>query len=207
MPTSTPIFKEQTKEYILKYIDKSANIIDIGAGVGTYADMLRPLGYDNIDAVEVFNQYIENYHLKSKYRSVFNHNIINSELYLNDYSLAILGDVVEHMTYRDSLIVLDKLKLCKEIIIAVPFNAIQGPSMGNQYEIHIQNDLTNEKFLSMYEEFIPLCLRYDYGVYVKNTNDNNQENLYVVDLPDEEISKLTEQYSHRKIVNLNKEAE
>jgi hypothetical protein len=207
MPHSTPIFKEQTKDYILRRINKSANIIDIGAGVGTYADMLRPLGYNNIDAVEVFDQYIENYHLASKYRSVFNHNIINSELYLNDYSLAILGDVVEHMTYRDSLIVLDKLKLCKEIIIAVPFNAIQGPSMGNQYEIHIQNDLTNEKFLSMYEEFIPLCIRYDYGVYLKNTNDNNNENLYVVDLPDEEISRLTEQYSHRKIVNLNKEVE
>ena len=79
--------------------------------------------------------------------------------------------------------------------------------MENEYEIHIQNDLTNEKFLAMYEGFTPFCIRYDYGVYFKNNNDNNKENLYVVDLPDEEISKLTEQYSHRTIVNLNKETE
>ena len=206
MPTSTPIFKEQTKDYILKHINVSANIIDIGAGLGTYADMLRPLGYDNIDAVEVFQTYVDGYQLRSKYRTVYVDNIITSDIYLNDYSFAILGDVVEHMFYADSLKVLDKLKHC-ELIIAVPFQASQGPVMGNEYEIHIQNDLTNEKFLAMYEGFIPLCLRYDYGVYVRNTNENNTENLYVVDLPDEEISKLTEQYSHRKIVNLNKEAE
>lgn len=206
MPTSTPIFKEQTKDYILKHINVSANIIDIGAGLGTYADMLRPLGYDNIDAIEVFQTYVDGYQLRSKYRTVYVDNIITSDIYLNDYSFAILGDVVEHMFYADSLKVLDKLKHC-ELLIAVPFQASQGPVMGNEYEIHIQNDLTNEKFLSMYEGFIPLCLRYDYGVYVRNTNENNTENLYVVDLPDEEISKLTEQYSHRKIVNLNKEAE
>jgi hypothetical protein len=206
MPTSTPIFKDQTKEYISRRIDKSANIIDIGAGIGTYSDMLKPLGYDNIDAIEVFQNYVDGYQLRLKYRTVYVDNIITSDVYLNDYTFAILGDVVEHMFYSDSLKVLDKLKHC-EVLIAVPFQAYQGAVMDNEYEIHIQNDLTNEKFLAMYEGFIPFCIRYDYGIYIKNTNDNNKENLYVIDLPDEEISKLTEQYSHRKIVNLNKETE
>lgn len=204
MPTSTPIFKEQTKDYIERHIDTSANIIDIGAGLGTYADMLKPLGYNNIDAVEVFQNYVDGYNLKAKYRTVYVDNIITSSIYLADYNLAILGDVVEHMYYPDSIKVLDRLKHC-EVIIAVPFQASQGSVMGNEYEIHIQNDLTNEKFLYMYEGFIPLCIRYDYGVYIKNTNVNNQEKLYVIDLPDEEVSKLTEQYSHREVINLNKE--
>lgn len=204
MPTSTPIFKEQTKQYIIDHFDTSTNIIDIGAGVGTYADMLVPLGYSNIDAIEIFETYVNGYNLKSKYRSVYLDNIITSLIYLQDYKLAILGDVVEHMLYPDSLVVLDKLKHC-ETIVAVPFQANQGPVMGNEYEIHIQNDLTNEKFLSIYEGFIPLCLRYDYGVYIKNTNTNNKSPLYIQDLHDEVIEKLSAQYSHRQIINLNKE--
>lgn len=203
MPTSTPIFKEQTKDYILKHIPKDTNIIDIGAGIGTYADMLKPLGYNNIDAIEVFQPYIDGYGLKSKYRSVFNQNIIDSEIYLLDYNLAILGDVIEHMTYRDSLIVLNKLNHCKNIIICVPFNAPQGPEMGNQYEIHIQNDLTNEKFLHMYPDFDILCLRYDYGVYVKKNSDNANETIYTLDATEQDQLFLSQHYTSRHIINLN----
>lgn len=203
MPTSTPIFKPQTIEYITKYIDKSTNIIDIGAGMGTYSILLRPLGYDNIDAIEVYQPYIDGYHLKAKYRSVYDHNIINSELYLQDYGLAILGDVIEHMTYRDSLIVLEKLKHINDIIIAIPFHASQGAVMGNSYETHIQNDLSNKKFLDMYPEFTLYCLRYDYGIYLKkNTNSENQP-IFILDPGPDDISFIEQNYSSRKIINLN----
>jgi hypothetical protein len=203
MPTSTPIFKSQTINYITKHIDKETNIIDIGAGVGTYADLLKPLGYNNIDAIEVYEPYIEGYHLKDKYRSVFNHNIINSELYLDDYKLAILGDVIEHMTYRDSLIVLNKLKSCEDIIIGVPFNAKQDSVMGNEYEVHIQNDLYNEKFLQMYPDFELYCLRYDYGIYLKKNNKNNNEPIYTLDITEQDKAFLSTHYSSKNIINLN----
>lgn len=203
MPTSTPIFKSQTIDYITKYIDRSTNIIDIGAGMGTYSNLLRPLGYDNIDAIEIYQPYIDGYHLRDKYRSVYDHNIINSQLYLQDYNLAILGDVVEHMTYRDSLIVLDKLKHMQDIIIAIPFNASQGPVMGNNYETHIQNDLSNKKFLDIYTDFTLYCLRYDYGVYLKKNNNSENESIYILDPGPDDIAFVEQYYSSRKIINLN----
>lgn len=203
MPKSTPFFKTETINYILKHIDKSANIIDIGAGVGTYSDLLKPLGYLNIDAVEVYEPYVQGYHLTSKYRSVYNQNIIDSQLYMEDYNLAILGDVVEHMTYRDSLIVLEKLKKCLDVIIAVPFNASQDAVMGNIYEIHIQNDLYNEKFLNIYPDFELYCLRYDYGVYLKKNDNSLNSPLYTVDLTDNDKEFISQYYSHKQVINLN----
>jgi hypothetical protein len=203
MPTSTPFFKKETIQYIQQHIDTSKNILDIGAGVGTYSDLLKPLGYNNIDAIEVYEPYIKGYDLASKYRSVYNHNIIDSELYVEDHDLAILGDVVEHMTYRDSLKVLEKLKNCQDIIIAVPFNASQEAVMGNIYEIHIQNDLYNKKFLDIYPDFELYCLRYDYGVYLKKNDNSLNAPLYTVDLTDSDREFLNEQYSHKQIINLN----
>lgn len=206
MPISTDFFKPQTIQYIEKYIDKSTNIIDVGAGIGTYADLLKPLGYNSIDAVEVFEPYITAYGLKSKYRSVFCQNIIESELFLDDYKLAILGDVLEHMTYADSLRVLNKLSHCDDIIIGVPFQASQDAVGGNEFERHIQNDLSNNKFLSIYPDFELYCLRYDYGVYLKKNNNSIQQPIYTVDITDSDVSFLTEKYSHKNIINLTSEA-
>ena len=71
MPASTNYFKQETKEYILKKYDKSIKILDIGAGIGTYSNMLKPEGYLNIDCVEVFENYVEQFKLKDKYQNVF----------------------------------------------------------------------------------------------------------------------------------------
>lgn len=205
MPTSTSFFKPQTIQYIEKNIDKLTNIIDIGSGIGTYADLLKPIGYNSIDAVEVFEPYIEAYDLKSKYRSVFCQNIIESELFLDDYNLAILGDVVEHMTYADSLIVLKKLSHVKDIIIAVPFQSNQDDWGDNRFEIHIQNSLSNSKFLSMYPDFELFCLRYDYGIYLKKNSTTSNQPIYTIDIPNDDTLFLAEKYPYKNIINLTQE--
>ena len=207
MPISTSFFKTQTIEYIEKNINKSTNILDIGAGIGTYADLLKPLGYNGIDAIEVFEPYIDSYELRSKYRSVFCQDIIKSELFLDDYNLANLGDIIEHMTYADSLMVLEKLSHVKDIIIAVPFQANQDAVGGNQYERHIQNDLTNSKFLSIYPDFELFCLRYDYGVYLKRNEISILQPIYTIDITESDKVFLQQRYSSKTIINLNDSSE
>jgi hypothetical protein len=205
MPTSTSIFKRETINYITKHISKSTNILDVGAGIGTYADLLKPLGYNNIDAIEVFQPYIDAYGLNTKYRSVFCHNIIDTEVYLQDYNLVILGDVIEHMTYRGSLSVLNKIQHVTDVIIAVPFMAKQDVVGGNTYEKHIQNDLTNEKFLSIYPDFELYCLRYDYGIYLKKNEHSIKEVIYAMSITDNDKIFLNTRYPNKEIVYLNED--
>jgi|TARA_B100001094_G_scaffold325030_1_gene378673 phospholipid N-methyltransferase len=202
MPTSTSIFKEQTIEYICKYINTESNIIDIGAGAGTYYNTLYPLGYRNIDAVEVFEKYISQFNLKDKYRNVFNQNVISLDIDLTKYQLAIFGDVIEHISYVDAINTLDKFNnTCEDIIVGVPFNAEQDAQFGNQYEIHIQSDLNNEKFLSLYRDFELYCLRYDYGIYIKKKTANSYVPIYTLDITEEDKDFLAN-YSNRAIIEI-----
>ena len=69
MPYSTGYFKTETKDYILKNYPKDVRILDVGAGCGTYSDLLKPLGYVNIDCVEVFSEYVSQFNLKEKYNN------------------------------------------------------------------------------------------------------------------------------------------
>tara|TARA_Y100000389_G_scaffold204994_1_gene261750 strand:- start:13279 stop:13908 length:630 start_codon:yes stop_codon:yes gene_type:complete len=203
MPVSTCIFKEQTIEYITKYINTESNIIDIGAGAGTYYNRLYPLGYKNIDAVEVFEEYILKFNLKDKYNNVFYQNVISLDIDLKKYQLAIFGDIIEHMSYVDAITTLSKFNNdCEDVIVGVPFNAEQEAEFDNQYEIHIQYDLSNEKFLSLYRDFDIYCLRYDYGIYIKNNAKNSEVPIYILDATEEDKDFLTN-YSDRPIVDMN----
>ena len=94
MPYSTGYFKTETKDYILENFPKNTKILDVGAGIGTYSDLLKPRGYENMDCVEVFQPYIDQYDLKSKYNNVFNHNIVDSDINFNEYDLVIFGDII-----------------------------------------------------------------------------------------------------------------
>ena len=61
MPVSTSFFKTETLDYIVKNFKTDIKILDVGPGVGTYSNLLKPLGYTNLDCVEVFSKYIDDY--------------------------------------------------------------------------------------------------------------------------------------------------
>ena len=75
MPFSTPIFKNETVDFIKAKFHSSDTVLDVGAGSGTYADHLNTF-FTRMDAVEIFTPYIEEYHLKDKYTNVFNVDIL-----------------------------------------------------------------------------------------------------------------------------------
>lgn len=204
MPFSTNIFKEEIIDFINRKFDNTSAILDVGAGSGIYGQLLKR-DFPNIDAIEVFEPYVTSYDLPSKYRNVFVGDVLTTnEINFEQYSLFILGDVFEHLSETDARALLDKLsKVNAEIIVAVPFNSPQGEAFDNKYERHLQPKLSLVSMLKDYPELIPLCVRYDYGVFVSNKKENQFLSIFYKDLEDEFIQKLKEGYRFRSLINVD----
>lgn len=166
MATSYEFYKKDIKKYLEERFDENATILDVGAGCGTYYNLLHDY-YKNIDAVEVFKPNIENYELEKKYREVYNINI--KDFKYCDYDIIIFGDIIEHLTVKDAQKVLKyAYKHCLEMIVAVPYMCEQGIAEDNIYEIHKQPDLTPENMIERYPMLKLLYSNDLYGYYVKD---------------------------------------
>lgn len=165
MGTSYTYFKKDVRNYVLNNFKEDIEILDVGAGCGTYYDLLGDK-YRNIDGVEVYKKNIEDNHLESKYRRVYWEDIRNFKY--KYYDLVIFGDVLEHLTVKEAQKVLKyAIEHSLEVIVAVPYMYEQGIVEGNVYEIHKQPDLKPENVLERYPELELLYGNEEYGYYVK----------------------------------------
>jgi 2-polyprenyl-3-methyl-5-hydroxy-6-metoxy-1,4-benzoquinol methylase len=150
MGTSHP----ETKPWILQKIRqyKPKTILDVGAGSGTYSSLLKRGGYTraSIDAVEVWEPYIDEFNLKSKYRNVYQTDIRDFDRFNHD--LVIFGDVLEHMSVQDALKVWDTAsKYCAHAVISIPIiHYHQHAINGNPYEEHVKEDWSHEEVLQVF---------------------------------------------------------
>ena len=176
MPYSFTYFKEEVKEWFLKNVPTSKRILDVGPGIGTYSDLLRSLGY-RIDAVEIYEPYIEKYNLRDKYDNVFIGSIVTFDI--NDYDFIILGDVLEHIpaNYAKELI-RDIVAAKKECLVAIPYEMEQGEHEGNIYETHHQPDLTHEVMIERYPDLSCIYRNEYYGYYTYT--HTKEEKMYVL---------------------------
>lgn len=156
------------KGYICDWIRQrfpvTASILDVGACDGKWRLLLHE--YENIDAVEIFTPSAEA--IKPMYRRVFNADVFGLEY--DPYDLIIFGDVIEHMTIEHAQSVLEYAKpRCNEMIVGVPYKYHQGPMYGNEWERHIQDDLTEELFKDRYKGLEILIGCENYGYFHKET--------------------------------------
>lgn len=127
--------------------------LDIGIGFGTYGVLVREYLdlWDNIDetkayawkrgldGVEIFEEYITPMH-----------RFLYDDIYIGDartvvptltkrYNLAILADVIEHLSSADGKKLLaDILAVSDNLIVTTPKNVkVQGALYGNEHERHI----------------------------------------------------------------------
>ena len=142
--------KPEVKWLIAKEIEKGAECLDVGACDGEYFNLLGDLL--TMDAVEVWEPNIERYDLTHKYRMVYHDDI--RHLKYGDYDVIIFGDVIEHMSVEDAQKVIEYAKNHSTmVIVAVPYRFKQDAIYGNPYEVHIQDDLTEDLFMQRYEGF------------------------------------------------------
>ena len=164
MPYSYDYFKIDVCKHIIKTQPQYSKILDAGAGSGKYGAMLR-MWFNNIDALEIFEPYIEQFKLKEIYNNVYNDNIIHFDI--AEYDYIIMGDILEHLTIEDAHNLITKIHLGgKKCLVAIPYTMEQGEVNGNIYETHLQPDLTHEVFLFRYPMMKELYRNHEYGYYI-----------------------------------------
>jgi trans-aconitate methyltransferase len=146
---------------------KPQSVLDVGAGAGKYADLLRGILPEcNIEAVEPEASYITTYNLHSKYNKIYNKDIkrfLEEDLLNNKvYDLVIFGDVLEHLYLNDAMNVLNSIYYCsKKVIVQFPTNVPQNDYGGVKWEVHRCNLSLND------------FSRYDVRYYVKVPESTN----------------------------------
>lgn len=165
MAYSYSYYKQEVRNYLINMFDSKSKVLDVGAGEGTYYELLKD-HFKLIDAVEVFKPNIIKYNLKRKYHKVYNINI--KDFKYEYYDLIIFGDIIEHLEVEEAQKVLEyAYNHCKDMIVAVPYELEQGIEDNNIYEIHKQADLTHEIVLERYP-YLKLLYKNDiYGYYRK----------------------------------------
>lgn len=171
MAGSFEYFKKDIKEYLEKNYKKNARILDVGAGSGTYSNLLGDY-FTDIEAVEVFKPNIERYELEKKYKKVYNVDIKDFKYPKFKYDIIIFGDIIEHLEEEEAFkVLMYAYERCKEMIVALPYMYEQGIEEGNVYEIHKQPDLTPTNVLERYPMLELLYANSFYGYYIKRKKE------------------------------------
>jgi 2-polyprenyl-3-methyl-5-hydroxy-6-metoxy-1,4-benzoquinol methylase len=164
MPSSYQYFKQEVKQHLVEKLTNDVKILDVGPGCGTYGNLLKS-NFNHIDAVEVWEKYIDQFKLRDIYQNVFVSNIIDFDFSRYDY--LIIGDVLEHLSVYDAQKLINNINLLsKKCLIAVPYQYPQGSYEGNNFEAHLQPDLTHEIFLERYPSMNLLYKNELYGYYI-----------------------------------------
>ena len=138
MPTSDKENKAWALERI-KEIDPRS-VLDVGPGQGTYSDLARKHTDARWMAVEAWAPYIPKFKLWGKYDHVVVSDIRHCDLQSihAPADLAIIGDVLEHMTKVEARGVLARLTAWADnVLVCVPLaHRDQSAYQGNWFEIH-----------------------------------------------------------------------
>lgn len=117
---SESVFNELTLDVIRNI--SPATVLDIGAGQGKYADLVRQVKPTaHIRATEISSKYVEEYNLTSKYDDV---RVKDAYDLINDhknetYDLVIIGDCIEHLPKSRGLDLLNFLTYRSGYILVV----------------------------------------------------------------------------------------
>lgn len=154
MGFSDPTNKPWTQEKIIEL--KPTTVLDVGAGQGVYLDLIRQgLGAGVIvNAVEVWQPYIDQFDLENRYDKIFAMDV--RDLTNFAYDLVILGDVLEHMSEDSAVELWNRIsQQARHAIISIPIiHYHQDAINGNPYEIHVEEDWNTERVLKTFKGII-----------------------------------------------------
>lgn len=147
----------ETRDFSISKIKEfgAENILDVGAGLGTYAIELKAANWGgNIVGLEVWEPYIELYGLRSKYDDLILKDVREHDDF--NYDVVIFGDILEHMTKDEAVSIWKKTsEQARAALIAIPIiHYPQGEWGGNPYEEHVKDDWTVQEVLDTFHGIV-----------------------------------------------------
>jgi hypothetical protein len=143
---AVPISDDENKQWALDRIRELSPsvVVDIGPGEGTYSDLARAhTPGATWKAVEAWAPYVTEHGLWEKYDHVVISDVRHVDLHSVAYAptLAIIGDVLEHMSRTEATSVLMRLQAWADhILVSIPVvHHDQGDVGGNWFERHIDH--------------------------------------------------------------------
>lgn len=138
-----PYSDSQGKDVALEWYRKIApeTVLDVGAGSGTYAQLMRPAHGACWTAVEAWEPYLAQFGLFGQYDAVITADARGLGAPIFAVDLVIAGDVLEHMTREDAQGVLSRIRqTAGNLIVSIPvLHLDQDAVNGNPYERHIDH--------------------------------------------------------------------
>lgn len=120
---------------------KPASVVDVGAGCGTYAKLMRPAHSARWTAVEAWEPYAAKFDLIDHYDEIriADARDLDSTTFAAD--LVIAGDVLEHMTHDEARKLLGTIRAAAaNLIVSIPvLHLNQDAVYGNPFERHIDH--------------------------------------------------------------------
>jgi glycosyltransferase involved in cell wall biosynthesis len=162
MPFSSESGKPFIKDLVLGV--KHDKILDVGCGSGTYAKMFPD---SHLTGIEVWRPYVDQYGLSNLYDRLIVEDA-RTWVFDDQYDLAIAGDVLEHMTPKEAVDLVEKLKkFAKNVIISIPIGHYpQDEYEGNPYEKHIKDDWSDKEVRQYFGNPIYSKIDNEIGVYM-----------------------------------------
>ncbi len=154
MGYSDPTNKPWTQEKIIEL--SPTTVLDVGAGQGVYLDLIRQgIGAGVVvNAVEVWQPYIDQFDLENRYDKLFAMDVKDMTSFA--YDLVILGDVLEHMSEKSAVELWDRIsQQAKYAIVSIPIiHYHQDAINGNPYEVHVEEDWNTKRVLSTFKGIV-----------------------------------------------------
>lgn len=153
--------KPETAEWFRQHQQSINRVLDIGAGSGTYARLIKQefnLCHSvEWTAVEAWDDYIRKFDLASLYDHVINQDVRTLDWdKMGHFSVAIAGDVLEHMTKQQAIELVDRaLQHADTLIVSIPIVYMpQDAVEGNPFEVHVKPDWTHDEVMETWAPLI-----------------------------------------------------
>jgi hypothetical protein len=163
------------KDWIVEKIGQiePRTILDVGAGAGNLEHYVHSNFGDAIqlDGIEVWKPYIPEFNLLERYDNLF---VIDARQWKDwDYDLVMFGDVLEHMSEEEAVVLWNKAaRQARHAIITIPIiHYPQGAYAGNPYEIHHEEDWNTSRVLAAFPGIIEHVEFAETGAYLARFTD------------------------------------
>lgn len=150
------------------------HVLDVGAGMGTYSSIIEKVNSNAlINAIEVWEPYVEQYELNQLYDYVFRQDVREFDFTAQYYDLVIFGDILEHLTKTEAVrVVGEALENSQFVLLSIPIGYYpQGEYAGNPHEAHVTDNWSVREVLDTFQCVQAHHLDAEIGVFLLSRTD------------------------------------